>query len=67
MTSLNRDNREIAGSGVCYAVRAEAIYRDELVNCVTGRILVTRVEAGSNTSTVTLRVVGGDKKGKSQI
>jgi hypothetical protein len=23
----------------------------------------TRVEAGSNTSTVTLRVVGGDKKG----
>jgi hypothetical protein len=25
--------------------------------------LVTRVEAGSNTSTVTLLVVGGDKKG----
>jgi hypothetical protein len=25
--------------------------------------LVTRVEAGSNTSTVTLRVVGGDEKG----
>jgi hypothetical protein len=24
---------------------------------------VTRVEAGSNTSTVTLRVVGGDEKG----
>jgi hypothetical protein len=24
---------------------------------------VTHVEAGSNTSTVTLRVVGGDKKG----
>jgi hypothetical protein len=30
---------------------------------------VTRVEAGSNTSTVTLRVVGGDEKGslKSEI
>jgi hypothetical protein len=26
-------------------------------------LLVTRVEAGSNTSTVTLRVVGGDEKG----
>jgi hypothetical protein len=24
---------------------------------------VTRVEAGSNTSTVTLRIVGGDEKG----
>jgi hypothetical protein len=28
---------------------------------------VTRVEAGSNTFTVTLRVVGGDERGKSQI
>jgi hypothetical protein len=30
---------------------------------------ITRVEAGSNTSTVTLRVVGGDEKGslKSEI
>jgi hypothetical protein len=27
---------------------------------------VTRVEAGSNTSTVTLRVVGGDEKGSLQ-
>jgi hypothetical protein len=26
-------------------------------------LAVTRVEAGSNTSTVTLRVVGGDEKG----
>jgi hypothetical protein len=25
--------------------------------------MITRVEAGSNTSTVTLRVVGGDEKG----
>jgi hypothetical protein len=31
------------------------------VNVVTE--LDTRVEAGSNTSTVTLRVVGGDEKG----
>jgi hypothetical protein len=32
-------------------------------------VSVTRVEAGSNTSTVTLRVVGGDEKGslKSEI
>jgi hypothetical protein len=29
----------------------------------TEQISVTRVEAGSNTSTVTLRVVGGDEKG----
>jgi IS5 family transposase len=28
-----------------------------------GRSKSTRVEAGSNTSTVTLRVVGGDEKG----
>jgi hypothetical protein len=28
-----------------------------------GRLRVTRVEAGSNTSTVTLRVVGGDEEG----
>jgi hypothetical protein len=26
-------------------------------------MMITRVEAGSNTSTVTLRVVGGDEKG----
>jgi hypothetical protein len=29
--------------------------------------VVTRVEAGSNTSTVTLQVVGGERKGKSRI
>jgi hypothetical protein len=27
------------------------------------RMIVSRVEAGSNTSTATLRVVGGDEKG----
>jgi hypothetical protein len=30
---------------------------------LTLKLSSTRVEAGSNTSTVTLRVVGGDKKG----
>jgi hypothetical protein len=34
-------------------------YNRELWSLVT----ITRVEAGSNTSTVTLRVVGGDEKG----
>jgi hypothetical protein len=32
-----------------------------ILSCVDAG--VTRVEAGSNTSTVTLRVVGGDKNG----
>jgi hypothetical protein len=31
--------------------------------CVCVCVCDTRVEAGSNTSTVTLRVVGGDEKG----
>jgi hypothetical protein len=35
---------------------------DETVETMI-KILVTRVEAGSNTSTVTLRVVVGDEKG----
>jgi hypothetical protein len=30
---------------------------------IMGYVVLTRVEAGSNTSTVTLRVVGGDEKG----
>jgi hypothetical protein len=34
---------------------------DETKQCY--EYLLTRVEAGSNTSTVTLRVVGGDRKG----
>jgi hypothetical protein len=32
-------------------------------NSMVNLIITTRVEAGSNTSTVTLRVVGGDEKG----
>jgi hypothetical protein len=30
---------------------------------VTSHVINFRVEAGSNTSTVTLRIVGGDEKG----
>jgi hypothetical protein len=42
---------------VFYAVvRPEAIYRE-----TKNSMFATRVEAGSNTSTVTLRVVGGDE------
>jgi hypothetical protein len=42
-------------SGVFYAVRAEGLY--------AGQSLESRVDAGSNTATVALRVVGGDEKG----
>jgi hypothetical protein len=40
-----------------WSVRRHGVYR------ITLLVLETRVEAGSNTSTVTLRVVGGDEKG----
>jgi hypothetical protein len=43
---------------VFYAVCAEILYAGHLV-----RVELARVKAGSNTSTVTLRVVGGDEKG----
>jgi hypothetical protein len=36
-----------------------SLYNDTIIS----HILITRVEAGSNTSTAALRVVGGDKKG----
>jgi hypothetical protein len=46
------------------------IIKDELLEVVVSiqfapshKRVITRVEAGSNTSTVTLRVVGGDEKG----
>jgi hypothetical protein len=42
----------MVGSGDLYSVRPEVIKGGH-----------TRVEAGSNTSTITLRVVGGDEKG----
>jgi hypothetical protein len=37
--------------------------RMRVIKVVDSCSTVTRVEAGSNTSTVTLRVVGGDEKG----
>jgi hypothetical protein len=47
-----------------------ALFQDGLADGTVGRNITltlttsyTRVEAGSNTSTVTLRVVGGDEKG----
>jgi hypothetical protein len=44
--------------GVLYSVRVEVIKGQ----CIRSQS-VSRVEAGSNTSTVTLREVGGDEKG----
>jgi hypothetical protein len=46
-----RSNRRNVGRGIFCAVRAEATSLD----------LASRVEVGSNTSTVSLRVVGGDE------
>jgi hypothetical protein len=49
-------------NGVFYAVRAEMIYtRDKF------RSGYSRAEAGLNTSTVALRVVGGDEKEVSNL
>jgi hypothetical protein len=53
-----RNNRGTAGNGVFYAVRAKGLCSDYNSQALEK----TRVEAGSNTSTVTLRVVGGDEK-----
>jgi hypothetical protein len=47
-------------NGVFYAVRAEIFYPRHVWKFVENK---TRVEEGSNTSTVTLRVIGGDVKG----
>jgi hypothetical protein len=45
---------------VVISIRFSGSYKREFI-CEFNS--VTRVEAGSNTSTVTLRVVGGDEKG----
>jgi hypothetical protein len=42
--------------GVLYSVRVKVMMEDSLIR-------QSRMEARSNTSTVTLRVVGGDEKG----
>jgi hypothetical protein len=52
------NNRGIVGNGVFYSVRAKWLSRR-----VQLRIGSPRVEAGSNTSSVTLRVVGSYEKG----
>jgi hypothetical protein len=53
-----RNKGSNVGSGVFYVVRTEAISLHRPM-----QMFATRVEAGSNTSIVTLRVVGGDEKG----
>jgi hypothetical protein len=58
---ITRNNGVTVGSCLSCAVRAEAIQRRPAA--ITGQSSVTRVEVGSNTSTVTLRVVDGDEKG----
>jgi hypothetical protein len=53
-----KDSSGSIGVGAFYAGRLTIIRAVEFQ-----AIEMTRVEAGSNTSTVTLRVVGGDEKG----
>jgi hypothetical protein len=60
-----RDYRGTVGSGIFYWACAEAYQENR--NWLRHKLLhypaETRVEAGSNTSTVNLRVVAGDEKG----
>jgi hypothetical protein len=51
------NNRGTAGNGVFYGGPCRGVIR----RTTGGGQAYTRMEAGSNTSTVTLRVVGGDK------
>jgi hypothetical protein len=53
---LNCNNIGTVGNDVFHSVRAKGLYNEDTSS-------VTRVEAGSNTSTVALRVVGSDEKG----
>jgi hypothetical protein len=53
-----KNRNGILGGGDFYSGRLEVRKCNAFVNPST-----TRVKAGSNTSTVTLRVVGGDEKG----
>jgi hypothetical protein len=75
----SRNSRRTVGSGVFCAVRLDGcvtlqyssckkrlfcwVHAEALLRGPTGQANYTRVEAGSNTSTVTLRVVGGDEMG----
>jgi hypothetical protein len=56
-SSVQHNNRTVEWS-VLYTVRTK-LFEERL----SRKIDLTRVDAGSNTSTVTLRVVGGDEKG----
>jgi hypothetical protein len=57
-TDKEQNNRGTIRHGDLYSVRPEVI---RVSSDLIGR--VSRVEAGSNNSTVTLRVVGGDEMG----
>jgi hypothetical protein len=59
VTPCNVTNGSAAGNGLIWWVRSEAI----LLYKSQAESTVLRVEAISNTSTVALRVVGGDGKG----
>jgi hypothetical protein len=59
---VTRNNEVTARRGVICAVSAEAVKRERFFSYVQPPTC-PRVEAGSNTSTVTLRVVGSDEMG----
>jgi hypothetical protein len=58
---LTCNNRRNAGISVFYVVRLKAISVE--LKPVVRRRSDSRVEAGSNTSTIPRRVIRGDKKG----
>jgi hypothetical protein len=66
---LDLSHKRILANYIQWKLRNERFQRNVFISMkAKGRIFsnmlcVTRVEAGSNTSTVTLRVVGGDEKG----
>jgi hypothetical protein len=49
---------------ISYFLRAENLVARGLPKYIVVKVKKNRVEAGSNTSTVTLRVVRGDEKGE---
>jgi hypothetical protein len=60
---IQRKNRGNAGKGLFYAALAKGFQWDKFRIQRFVRESVSRVEAGSNTSTVALRVVGGHENG----
>jgi hypothetical protein len=61
VTPRNVTNGSTAGNGVFYTVRADS-YVTQQAYMGSERIAESRVEPGSDTFTVALRVVGGDEK-----